>query len=49
MRLVLVLILMAALLIGGTMDYAEAQSEADFYCEMVLDGTWPDYNDSIKN
>ena len=43
MRITLGLILLAALLIGGTMDFQEAQYQDDFHCEMVREGSWPDY------
>lgn len=43
MKFLGVLLLLTALLVAGTMDCEEAQSQEDFYCEMVLDGAWPDY------
>ncbi len=26
-------------------DYQEAQNQAEFYCQMVNEGTWPNYKD----
>jgi len=30
----------------GTMDYRDAQAERDHYCEMVATGAWPDYRET---
>ncbi len=37
------LIIWVPLLIAGSMDYEEAQNQDEFYCEMVREGSWPDY------
>jgi len=42
------LFLIASLLIAGTMDCREAQDQEDFYCDMVSEGSWPDYDKSIN-
>jgi len=45
MKFIGVLLLVSALLIAGTMDCQEAQGQADLYCDMVIEGTWPNYRD----
>ena len=31
----------------GSFDYQDAQASHALYCEMVQEGTWPAYNNSI--
>ena len=40
---------MFAVLFGmvGSFDYHEAKASGQLYCEMVQEGTWPDYNSAI--
>ena len=36
-------LLLAALLLAGTMDHTDAGADRGHYCEMVGGGHWPDY------
>ena len=38
-------IIIATTLIAGSLDRQEAQDQAEFYCEMVNEGTWPNYKE----
>lgn len=37
------LVLLALLLIVGSLDYQDAQAERRHYCDQVAAGVWPDY------
>lgn len=47
--LLFVLGLSFAVLLGvvGTYDIEEAQAQHALYCEMVSEGSWPSFNESI--
>lgn len=38
-------IIFAILAIAGSLDLKEAQDQAEHYCQMVNEGTWPNYKD----
>lgn len=40
--------LVGSLLFAGGMDYADAVSERNAYCDMVESGAWPDYRGIYK-
>lgn len=43
MKLTAALLTLAALLYVGGEDYQQEQHDADFYCEQVNSGAWPNY------
>lgn len=38
----------ASFLVLGAMDYASELAEQRVYCEMVAEGSWPDYRDMYE-
>jgi len=40
--------LLAALAIVGSWDAEEQEAESKYYCKMVHEGSWPDYNGLAK-
>ena len=42
------LIMIAILLVAGTMEYQDEFDQEAHYCEMVTEGHWEAYNNNIK-
>jgi predicted outer membrane lipoprotein len=48
MKILIIALLICAFGIIGSMDYEDEQSQQDIYCDMVSEGSWPDYDKSIE-
>ena len=44
----IILVIFGALAIAGQMDFDDAQTEQEHYCEMVKMKAWPDYQGTYK-
>lgn len=41
-------VIVALLVLASNLQYADEQKEQDFYCKMVDEGSWPDYNKTYQ-
>jgi len=48
LNLLLITLAIFLFLVAGALDYEDAQDSRDTYCEMVRDGSWPDYKKSFQ-
>jgi hypothetical protein len=44
----LILLILVAIVLVGTMGYEDAVQEESTYCDMVKQGAWPDYKGVCK-
>tara|TARA_R100000687_G_C6452865_1_gene166169 strand:+ start:974 stop:1120 length:147 start_codon:yes stop_codon:yes gene_type:complete len=45
MKITAALLAITALLYVSEADYQQAEQDAEHYCEMVRDGTWPNFDE----
>lgn len=49
LSMLIILALLLAIGIVGGMDAEDEQKEQEFFCKMVEQGVWPDYNESYQS
>lgn len=45
MKITAALLAITALLYVSESDYQQAEQDAEYYCEMVRDGAWPNFDE----
>ena len=49
LNLLLISLAIFLFLVAGSLDYEDATNSRDTYCEMVRDGSWPDYKKTFQS